>query len=61
MKTWTQVIQNVYKQKTERNWKELYWCIDLHDTIINNPTLIDDNFSVTCVETIDDVIKHALL
>ena len=34
MKTWTQIIQNVYKQKSERNWKELYWCIDLHDTII---------------------------
>ena len=34
MKTWTQIIQHVQKQKIERNWTKLYWCIDLHDTII---------------------------
>ena len=34
MKTWTDIISNVYRQKSERGWKELYWCIDLHDTII---------------------------
>lgn len=34
MKTWTQIIQHVQKQKVERKWQKLYWCIDLHDTII---------------------------
>lgn len=34
MKTWTQIIQHVQGQKVERKWEKLYWCIDLHDTII---------------------------
>lgn len=34
MKRWTDIIENVYRQKSERGWKELYWCIDLHDTVI---------------------------
>lgn len=34
MKTWTQIIQHVQSQKVERKWEKLYWCIDLHDTII---------------------------
>jgi len=34
MKTWTQIISDVNRQKIERNWTKLYWCIDLHDTII---------------------------
>jgi len=34
MKTWTQIIQQVQSQKVERKWEKLYWCIDLHDTII---------------------------
>lgn len=34
MKTWTQIIQHVLKQRIERKWEKLYWCIDLHDTII---------------------------
>ena len=34
MKTWTQIIQHVQNQKVERKWEKLYWCIDLHDTII---------------------------
>lgn len=34
MKTWTQMIADVHRQKRERDWTHLYWCIDLHDTII---------------------------
>ena len=34
MKTWTQIIQHVQKQKIERKWQKLYWAIDMHDTII---------------------------
>lgn len=34
MKSWTQIIQHVQHQKIERKWQKLYWCIDLHDTII---------------------------
>jgi hypothetical protein len=34
MKTWTQIIQHVHKQKIERKWQKLYWAIDMHDTII---------------------------
>ena len=34
MKTWTQMITDVHRQKRERDWSTLYWCIDLHDTII---------------------------
>ncbi len=34
MKTWTQIIQHVQKQKIVRKWQKLYWAIDMHDTII---------------------------
>jgi hypothetical protein len=34
MKTWTQTIKHGFDQKHERGWKTLYWCIDLHDTVI---------------------------
>lgn len=34
MKTWSQFICYVHQQKHERDWSKLYWCIDLHDTII---------------------------
>ena len=34
MKTWTTIIGDVMKQKTERKWTKLYWAIDLHDTVI---------------------------
>ena len=34
MKTWTEIINHIQKQKIERKWQKLYWCIDLHDTII---------------------------
>lgn len=35
MKSWKQIIEHAYKQKVERNWTKLYWCIDLHDTVIS--------------------------
>ena len=28
------MIADVHRQKRERDWTTLYWCIDLHDTII---------------------------
>ena len=28
------MIADVHRQKRERDWTHLYWCIDLHDTII---------------------------
>lgn len=34
MKTWTQIIKDTIAQKQIRKWDKLYWCIDLHDTII---------------------------
>jgi len=34
MKTWKQIIENTFAQKKVRGWTKLYWCIDLHDTII---------------------------
>ncbi len=33
---------------------------DLNNVIKNNPSLIDDNFTVICVSMFDDVIKYAL-
>ena len=32
-------IENAYKQKIERGWDEVFWCIDVHNTII--PGLYD--------------------
>lgn len=34
MKTWTQIINNTIAQKKTRGWSRLYWCIDLHDTVL---------------------------
>lgn len=32
-------IENTYRQKIERGWDEVFWCIDVHNTII--PGLYD--------------------
>lgn len=34
MKTWKTIIENTLQQKKARGWTKLYWCIDLHDTVI---------------------------
>ena len=35
MKTWTELIENAIEQKNIKKWNFLYWCVDLHDTVIS--------------------------
>ena len=35
-------IQNTFEMKAQRNWPEIYICIDLHGTIIPNGKSVDD-------------------
>lgn len=40
-------IERSFRQMKERNWKCLYWCIDLHDTIIEGKyKLHNDNAQI---------------
>jgi hypothetical protein len=34
MSTYYDLIKRTYEQKNVRGWKTLFWCIDLHDVII---------------------------
>jgi len=46
LKTWTQIIQNVYKQKRERNWKEIYYALVDPKTIgTKEKRIMEDNWS----------------
>jgi len=34
MKTWTQIITNTLDQQRVRRWSNVFWAIDLHDSVI---------------------------
>jgi len=53
----TKAIETAILEKKEREWKKIYWCIDLHSTIITGTYKKDNAGARFAVDAIE-VLRH---
>ena len=63
----TRAIEKAFAEKKKRKWDKIYWCIDLHSTIITGTYKKDNSgarFAVDAVEVLQYLTKqrdHSLI